>query len=171
MKGLKFISTGRAIPEKVVTNDDMSRIVDTSDEWIRTRTGIAQRYFSDGETAVDLAVGAARQAMERANVRPEEIGVCVVATCTPDHSAPSDACLVQAVLLIRADPAMLDMPAKLLYPRLARLTGLSAGGVDRAIRTAIQVCCRHTHPQRPGDELPTVRQFLAALAEGSGGSL
>ena len=47
------------------------------------------------------------------------------------------ACLVQAVLLIRADPAMLDMPAKLLYPRLARLTGLSAGGVDRAIRTAI----------------------------------
>ena len=81
------------------------------------------------------------------------------------------ACLVQAVLLIRADPAMLDMPAKLLYPRLARLTGLSAGDVDRAIRTAIQVCCRRTHPQRSGDELPTVRQFLAALADGSGGSL
>ena len=51
------------------------------------------------------------------------------------------------------------------------LGGLSAGGVDRAIRTAIQVCCRRTHPQRPGEKLPTVRQFLAALADGSGGSL
>ena len=111
MKGLKFISTGRAIPEKAVTNDDMSRIVDTSDEWIRTRTGIAQRYFSDGETAVDLAVGAARQAMERANVRPEEIGVCVVATCTPDHSAPSDACLVQAALGIPEDVPCFDLNA------------------------------------------------------------
>lgn len=111
MKGLKFISTGRCVPRKIVTNDDLSRIVDTSDEWIRTRTGIAQRHFSEGESAVDLAVGAARQAMERAQVRPEEIGVCVVATCTPDHSAPSDACLVQAALGIPEDVPCFDLNA------------------------------------------------------------
>lgn len=111
MKGLKFISTGRCVPPKIVTNDDMSRIVDTSDEWIRTRTGIAQRHFSDGESAVDLAVGAARQAMEHAQVRPEEIGVCVVATCTPDHAAPSDACLVQAALGISEDVPCFDLNA------------------------------------------------------------
>ena len=80
MKGLKFISTGRAIPEKAVTNDDMSRIVDTSDEWIRTRTGIAQRHFCTSENAASLAVSAARQALERAGISPEEIGVCAAAT-------------------------------------------------------------------------------------------
>lgn len=111
MMGLKFISTGRCVPQKVVTNDDLSQIVDTSDEWIRTRTGIAQRHFCDGESAVDLAVGAARQAVERAGVRPEDIGVCVVATCTPEHAAPSNACMVQAALGIPEDVPCFDLNA------------------------------------------------------------
>lgn len=111
MMGLKFISTGRCIPEKVVTNDDLSQLVDTSDEWIRTRTGISQRHFCDGESAVDLAVGAARQALERSGVRPEDIGVCVVATCTPEHAAPSDACMVQAALGIPEDVPCFDLNA------------------------------------------------------------
>ena len=99
MKGLRFLSTGRCVPQRIVTNDDLSRIVETSDEWIRTRTGIAQRHLSEeGETAVDLCVGAARQAMVRAGIDPEELAVCVVATCSPDHAAPANACLVQAAM-------------------------------------------------------------------------
>ena len=63
--------------EKVVTNDDLSRIVDTSDEWVRTRTGIGERRFSEGERAVDLCAGAGRLALERAKVSPEEVGAVV----------------------------------------------------------------------------------------------
>lgn len=98
MRGLRFVSIARYVPEKVVTNDDLSRIVDTNDEWIRTRTGIGERHFSEGETAVDLCVGAARLALERAGIAPEELAGCIVATCTPDHASPSNACLVQAAL-------------------------------------------------------------------------
>lgn len=98
MKGLRFLSTARCLPEKVVTNDDLSRIVDTSDEWVRTRTGIGERRFSQGERAVDLCAGAGRLALERAKVSPEEVGAVVVATCTPDYASPSNACLVQAAL-------------------------------------------------------------------------
>ena len=96
MRGLRFVSIARYVPEKVVTNDDLSRIVDTNDEWIRTRTGIGERHFSDGETSVDLCAGAARLALERAGIAPEELAGCVVATCTPDHASPANACLVQA---------------------------------------------------------------------------
>lgn len=98
MRGLRFVSIARYVPEKVVTNDDLSRIVDTNDEWIRTRTGIGERHFSEGETAVDLCVRAARLALERAGIVPEELAGCIVATCTPDHASPSNACLVQAAL-------------------------------------------------------------------------
>ena len=98
MSAPKFLATGRCLPAKVVTNDDLSRIVDTSDEWVRTRTGIGERRFSRGERAVDLCAGAGRLALERAKVSPEEVGAVVVATCTPDYASPSNACLVQAAL-------------------------------------------------------------------------
>ena len=111
MKGLKFISTGRAIPEKAVTNDDMSRIVDTSDEWIRTRTGIAQRHFCTRENAASLAVSAARQALERAGISPEEIGVCAAATVTPQYASPANACLIQAALGLAEDTPCFDLSA------------------------------------------------------------
>ena len=62
------------------------------------RTGIGERRFSDGETSVDLCAGAARLALERAGIAPEELAGCVVATCTPDHASPANACLVQAAL-------------------------------------------------------------------------
>lgn len=111
MKGLRFVGTGRCIPEKVVTNDDLSRLVDTSDEWIRTRTGIARRHFSQGETAVELCTAAARIALERAGIAPSEIGVCVVATCTPDCASPSNACLMQAALGLPEDIPCFDLAA------------------------------------------------------------
>ena len=111
MKGLKFISTGRSIPEKVVTNDDMSRIVDTSDEWIRTRTGIHQRHFCEQEDAASLAIGAARQALARSGISPAEIGACVAATVTPQHASPANACLIQAELGLEEDTPCFDISA------------------------------------------------------------
>lgn len=111
MKGLRFVSTGRCLPRKCMTNDDLSAIVDTSDEWIVSRTGISQRYFSDGESAVELCVGAARQALERSGIATTDLCACVVATCTPDHAAPSNACLVQAALGLPEDIPCFDLNA------------------------------------------------------------
>ena len=86
----RFLGTGFAVPDQVVTNDDLSRRMDTSDEWIRTRTGIQERrYVREGETGVDLALAASRRALEMADVAPSEVDAIVYATSTPDHFAPA----------------------------------------------------------------------------------
>jgi 3-oxoacyl-[acyl-carrier-protein] synthase-3 len=91
-----IIGTGSYLPEKVLTNDDLSKIVDTSDEWITTRTGIKERHIAaDDQATSDLAAEAARRAMTAAGVTPEEIDLIVVATVTPDMFFPSTACFVQ----------------------------------------------------------------------------
>ncbi|WP_323372862.1 beta-ketoacyl-ACP synthase III [Tumebacillus lacus] len=91
-----ILGTGSAVPEQVLTNDDLALRVDTSDEWIRTRTGIRERRIADRDTASsDLAVLAAEKAMQAAGITPEEIGVVICATVTPDHMFPATACLVQ----------------------------------------------------------------------------
>ena len=95
MNGIKIRGTGRCCPEKTVTNEDMARIVDTSDEWITTRTGIKTRRHCTTETHADLCLGAARAALERAGVSPGEIGACIVATVSPATLVPSAACRLQ----------------------------------------------------------------------------
>jgi 3-oxoacyl-[acyl-carrier-protein] synthase-3 len=91
-----IIGTGSYLPEKVLTNDDLSKIVDTSDEWITTRTGIKERHIAaDDQATSDLAAEAARRAMTAAGVTPEDIDLIVVATVTPDMFFPSTACFVQ----------------------------------------------------------------------------
>lgn len=91
--------TGAYTPDNVVTNDDMAKIVDTSDEWIRTRSGISERRFAvDGETTSDMAVAAAQRAIEAAGIDGSEIDLVIVATMTPDMPFPSTACLVQSRL-------------------------------------------------------------------------
>ena len=88
-----------SVPEQRLTNFDLEKMVDTSDEWIVTRTGIRERRMADADTATsDLASEAGRRAMEAAGVAPEEITLILVATCTPDHFFPSTAALVQARL-------------------------------------------------------------------------
>ena len=88
--------TGGYLPRKVLTNDDLSRMVDTSDEWIFPRTGIrSRRIAGEGENVSDMAAAASREAMERAGVRPEEIDLLVLATITPDTPLPAASCLVQ----------------------------------------------------------------------------
>ncbi|OCC15916.1 3-oxoacyl-[acyl-carrier-protein] synthase, KASIII [Dissulfuribacter thermophilus] len=94
-----IIGTGSKIPEKVIHNKDLERFVNTSDEWIRTRTGIVERHIAgEGETNSGLATEAARRALEMAGLSPEEIDLVIVATLTPDMQMPSVACLVQNAL-------------------------------------------------------------------------
>jgi 3-oxoacyl-[acyl-carrier-protein] synthase III len=91
-----FASVGAYVPEKILTNADLEKMVDTTDEWITSRTGIKQRRIAcEGEYTSDMAAKAARLAMERAGVTAEEIDLIIVATITPDMLFPSTACLVQ----------------------------------------------------------------------------
>jgi 3-oxoacyl-[acyl-carrier-protein] synthase-3 len=92
----RIVGTGSYLPENVVTNADLEKIVDTSDEWIRERTGIRQRHVAkDGQTTSDLAVEAAKRAMAAAGVTAADIDLLIVGTTTPDIIFPSTACLVQ----------------------------------------------------------------------------
>lgn len=97
----KFLSvgitgTGRYLPERELTNFDLEKMVDTTDEWIKTRTGISNRRIADDKTATsDLATEAAKIAIEDAGLLPEDIDLIIVATVTPDVSFPSTACIVQ----------------------------------------------------------------------------
>lgn len=94
--GAGILGTGRYVPPKIVTNKDFEKMVDTTDEWIRTRTGIEERRFADDDTETsDMAYFAAVNALENANVKPEEIDLILVATVTPDTPFPSVACMIQ----------------------------------------------------------------------------
>ena len=102
----RIAGTGSYLPEKIVTNADLAKTIDTSDEWIRTRTGIAQRHIAaEHEQTSDLALAAALPALEAAQVAPADIDLIVVATTTPDMIFPSTACILQAKLGARGGPA------------------------------------------------------------------
>ncbi len=99
MKFSRIIGTGSYLPEKIVTNTDLEKILDTSDEWIRDRTGIRERRVArEGETSGDMAEVAAQRAIKAAGVDPKDIGLLIVGTTTPDLVFPSTACLLQARL-------------------------------------------------------------------------
>ena len=91
----RIIATGACVPEQIITNDDLAKIVDTSDEWITQRTGIKERRISSGENTSDLAVGTARQLLEKAEVSAESIDLIIAASVTPDYTTPSLACMIQ----------------------------------------------------------------------------
>ena len=92
----RILGIGSYGPEKIVTNQALSQTVDTSDEWIRTRTGIVERRFAGtDQTTSDLSLEAAKRALENAQVLPEEIDLVLVATITPDMAFPSTACILQ----------------------------------------------------------------------------
>ena len=102
----RIVGTGGYLPEKVVTNHDLEKKVDTSDEWITERTGIKVRHVAgENETTCDLAEAAARKAIEAAGITPRDIDLIIVATTTPDQVFPSTACLLQARLDIHGCPA------------------------------------------------------------------
>lgn len=95
MKHAAVIGTGSYVPENVMTNDNLSELVETSDEWIVTRTGISERRITTGENTSELAYKAAVKALEHAKLEPKEIDLIICATITPDSFMPSTACIVQ----------------------------------------------------------------------------
>jgi 3-oxoacyl-[acyl-carrier-protein] synthase-3 len=102
----RIVGTGSYLPARIVTNDEFARRLDTSDAWIRERTGIAERRIADeSQASSDLALEASRLALAAAQVAPGDIDLIIVATSTPDYVFPSTACLLQAKLGIRNCPA------------------------------------------------------------------
>lgn len=102
----RIAGTGGYLPERVVTNKDLEAMVDTTDEWIRERSGIKRRHIAaDGETTSDMAVVAARRAIEAAGITSNDIDLIILATTTPDKVFPSTACIVQRRLEIKTIPA------------------------------------------------------------------
>ena len=90
------LGTGHYVPDRVVTNKELEKYVDTSDEWIQSRTGIKTRHFAeDGMNTSDMCTIAAKQALEMANLSAEDLDMIIVCTLTPDMTIPSTACIVQ----------------------------------------------------------------------------
>jgi len=107
MTRAQFLGTGLAVPERVVTNDELSRLMDTTDEWIRTRTGIQERrWVREGETGVEMALKATQQALDMAGLEPGDLDAIVYATSSPDHFAPGNGVYLQRMLGISTIPAL-----------------------------------------------------------------
>lgn len=99
MNRAKIISVGHYVPEKILTNLDLEKMVETSDEWITQRTGIKERHIAEAdEFTSDMGIKAARVAIERAKINPEEIDIIICATITGDYPTPATACIIQAQL-------------------------------------------------------------------------
>ncbi len=94
----KIIGTGRYVPDRIVTNDELSSLVDTSDEWIRERVGVVRRHISESETAAEMAYKAALSALEASGTTPDELDLILVATVSGETVSPSTACMVQKML-------------------------------------------------------------------------
>lgn len=106
MKYTQIIGTGGYLPEKALTNQELEKIVETTDQWIVERTGIKRRHIAaEGETTCDLAEQAARRALDAAGLQPADIDLVIVATTTPDRVFPSTACLLQQRLGMRGQAA------------------------------------------------------------------
>jgi 3-oxoacyl-[acyl-carrier-protein] synthase III len=132
----RIAGTGGYLPERVLTNADLARMVDTTDEWIVDRTGVRKRHIAaEGETTCDLAEHASRRALEAAGVGPGDIDLVVVGTATPDMIFPSTACLLQERLDIHDGPAF-DIQAVctgFLYALDIADKFIRTGSADRAL--------------------------------------
>src|SRR5256714_2949021 len=107
MPRTELIATGFHVPQRIVTNDDLSRMMDTSDEWITQRSGIRTRYWvSDGETGVSLAREATCRALAQAGMQPADLDCIVYCTCTPDHFEPGNGVFLARELGLRDVPAI-----------------------------------------------------------------
>lgn len=134
-KSIGIKGLGYYVPEKVMTNFDFEKIIDTSDEWIRTRTGIEERRFASAEQATsDLCVEAAKKALEKAKMTVDNIDMILVATCTPDYLVQATACLVQNKLGAKGIPCFdLNAACSGFIYGLTVAGGMIRGGVYRNI--------------------------------------
>ena len=112
MNGLRLLGAGYALPEKAFDNEAMTQYVETSDEWITSRTGIRQRYFcQEGENTTTLAIEAAKRALADSGIAREEIGCVIVATSSGEYAMPSTACLVHKALELNENIPVFDLGA------------------------------------------------------------
>ncbi len=141
----KIVGLGRAVPEPVLTNHDLEQRIDTSDEWIRTRTGLSERHVApDGVDNSDLVAEASRLAIEDAGLTPEAIDVMIVATATPDTVFPSTACWAQPKIGLREIPVM-DISAAcsgFLYGYALAASLIDSGRAKRVLVCGAEVLTR-----------------------------
>ncbi len=109
--GLRIVSTGRALPKEALTNDRLSEFVDTSDEWIVSRTGIRQRYRCQEETCLSLALEAAEEALHSGNIDRNQVGVIITASSSGDYIFPSASCMIQKALGLPEEVTAFDLTA------------------------------------------------------------
>lgn len=136
MLGSKIIGCGSYLPDNVVTNDDLAKKIDTSDEWIAQRTGIRQRHIAEGQTTSDLATEAALDALKHAGITADDIDCIVLATTTPDKTFPSTAALVQANLGMKDKGFAFDVQAVcsgFIYALAVADNFIKAGQVKKAL--------------------------------------
>ncbi len=148
MQHIIIAGTGHAAPERVLTNYDLEKMVETSDEWIRTRTGIVERRVAGpGDTTVSLADAAARRALERAGLKGEDVDLVIVATVTPDTVFPAAACLLQDHLGAR-NAAAFDLSAGcsgFVYAVVTASQFLSQGAYRTALVVGAETLTRITN--------------------------
>jgi 3-oxoacyl-[acyl-carrier-protein] synthase-3 len=141
----RITGTGSYLPERIVGNDEFARRLDTSDQWIRERTGIRQRHIAEeSQASSDLALEASKRALEAAGVKPAEIDLIILATSTPDFIFPSTACLLQAKLGIKNCPAF-DVQAVcsgFVYALATADSFIRAGTYRRALVVGAEVFSR-----------------------------
>ncbi len=142
-----IVAVGRAVPENCLTNQDLERMVDTSDEWILDRTGISKRHIATEDIASsDLAAEASRRALARARVDPLELDLLIIATATPDMPAPSTACLVQDMIGAR-NAACFDIGAAcsgFLYGLVVASHLIAAGPYKNALVVGVEILSKVT---------------------------
>src|ERR671939_607289 len=160
-----FLGTGFAVPDRVVTNDELSRLMDTTDEWIRTRTGIQERrWVVEGETGVELGLAATSRALEMAELTAGNLDAIIYATSSPDHFAPGNGVYLQRSLGISTIPA-LDVRAQcsgFIYALSVADAWIKAGNYRHILVVGSEV-------QSTGLELSTAGRHVAVIfADGAG---
>lgn len=144
--GARIIGTGGYLPERIMTNADLEKIVDTSDAWIRERTGISERRVASPEqTCGDLAKAAGERAIEAAGIKPEDVDLLIVATSTPDAALPSVACLIQRELGLPAGSIAFDISAAcsgFIYALSVADRMLQTGAAKRALVIGAELMTR-----------------------------
>jgi 3-oxoacyl-[acyl-carrier-protein] synthase-3 len=165
MTRTRFLGTGFAVPDRVVTNDELSKLMDTTDEWIRTRTGIQERrWVTEGETGAEMARKATQRALEMAEVKAADLDAIVYATSSPDHFAPGNGVFLQRLLGIAGIPA-LDVRAQcsgFIYALSVADAWIRTGQFRRVLVVGSEI-------QSTGLELSTAGRHVAVIfADGAG---
>ncbi|HET6798704.1 MAG TPA: beta-ketoacyl-ACP synthase III [Gemmatimonadales bacterium] len=168
MTRTQFLGTGFAVPDRVVTNEELSKLMDTTDEWIRTRTGIEERrWVREGETGVELGLRASQQALAMAGMEPKDLDAIVYATSSPDHFAPGNGVYLQRLMGVSTIPA-LDLRAQcsgFIYALSVADAWIRAGQYRHILVVGSEI-------QSTGLDLSTAGRHIAVIfADGAGAAV